>query len=447
MKNKSLILFFASRLLFFFMIFLPCQSFSDSLKDFIKTTLSNSESLRASQYMLKSSEEYRYKLSSGLMPEISIRSGPFAFEIDSKSPPSMQNQSVLEISQTIFDSGRTFSSSQIGTAEYNRSKSQHKINESEIILNAVNVYTNLLFASEDHKLKKKIMQSLEKHLQAIKIRKSLGESTQSDLANAEARWHASVADTIKSESNLSTAKINFLSLSGMEPDLNKITTPKKLPIVPKSLKEALNEAMTYNSKIISSFYQNQSALATSRLALANTLPSLSVKYTTHLDDTSKNAFGGYLYFPIFNKGQNLSEIRKSYFDSKQALHNHQHTVKNVETAITTEWNNLISSNAFVHSTHQAAISAEMALHTTEKEFEMSIATTLAVIDAQNNLLKAQTANLEAKISHIRAVYSLLLEIGNIKMLSDCLDIEKISQDSLKSNLNQKTNKTFLGSRS
>ncbi len=124
-------------------------------------------------------------------------------------------------------------------------------------------------------------------------------------------------------------------------------------------------------------------------------------------------FGIEVSMPIFTGGRSLATIRASQY-VKNTTRLLVHAAQNqVEKEVTTSWHNFQAASGEIEASTKQIKAAEIALDGVRQERELGIRSILDLLDAENELLDARVALIEAERNQIVAAYSLLVSIGGL----------------------------------
>ena len=118
---------------------------------------------------------------------------------------------TLDITQNIFDSGKTSFNIRKVEAEILANRADLFSHEQNILLKTAKTYLNLFEAYEINKLAKNF-EVLSQHLEATKNRFEVGEVTITDLSQAKARLLKANANEIKTRGEIEIEKSNYFFL-------------------------------------------------------------------------------------------------------------------------------------------------------------------------------------------------------------------------------------------
>ncbi|WP_339045189.1 TolC family protein [Candidatus Mesenet endosymbiont of Agriotes lineatus] len=287
----------------------------------------------------------------------------------------------------------------------------------KVLLDAVGAYVKVLTAMGVEDLSKHNKNVLRQHLDMAQKRFAVGEVTKTDVFQAEARLAFAMSEQIKADGNLKIANASYARIVGEEPE--NLLQPTDLPAIPDSLEECLETAKKSNPILKSVFYRHKAADQAVIIALSKSLPSLDILAKIKNVYKSSNQRDYSLSFnvsvPIFQRGMNFAAIDQANFTAKQYIHDYYEAIKNIEEEVITRWENVLTVRSILDSSQEAVKAAEVVVDGIKQEAELSLRTTIDVLDAERELFKAKINLTEAEGNYVISIYNLLFTIGNLNI--------------------------------
>jgi len=401
-------------------IFGTISCYATDVGEVISKAIKNSSKIKSQFYQYKSAEK-QLKSSglAGFLPDISLQ-----YNFDSNF--NLYNQSNLPgkrliLSQRIIDGGGTFATFSRSSHLLKAEKMRFQQLKQEVALNAVKAYVGVLQKTEILKLREhKERVSLE-HLPAMKKRFSLGEVTNAEVLLAKAKFSSSISERVDAEGKLKLANIAYYHLIGEDAD-DLSEANDKLPSVPE-LNECLQLARTNNLSLKAAIYQKRAAGMEVIAESSKWLPFLNLSVNKYFDEKGINlktlsnnvnvVFT--LDVPIFKRGVNAFGVSRAKMDAKKSTYDYYETVKNIEQAVVSAWNNVLTAKAIIKASQEAEKAAALALEGVEQEVNLSLKSTSDLLDTEDALFKARSDLVEAKSNYVISVYNLLFIINSVNL--------------------------------
>ena len=325
----------------------------------------------------------------------------------------------LSGSQNLFDFGRTENrvKSQIATRDADRFNLTET--EQQVLRLAVNAYVEVLRAQERVAISRNNVRVIERELTAAQDRFDVGEVTRTDVAQARARLAEAVSALRQNEGLLGQARRTYVDAIGVAPGSLAPTPP--LPGLPVSLEEAEAIAERSHPRIDTVRRDIKAAEFQTDAEKSDILPTIDLSAAASAQanrgdgqaDTDVFNAGADIIatFPIYNGGVRRSEVRQ-----RQALEAQQRavlfdTTRDVLLEVGLAWEDLRTARAVIVSSQAQIEAARIAFEGVKEEANVGSRTTLDVLDAEQEVLDARLALIDARSDEYIAGYRLLASVG------------------------------------
>lgn len=284
--------------------------------------------------------------------------------------------------------------------------------EQNVLLQAVSAYMGVLRAEAFVSLRENNVRVLTQERQATQDRFDVGEVTRTDVAQAESRLAAAVASLEAARGDFDVAREQFRTAVGRYP--GQLQTPPGLPATAANLAEAVNVAVRTHPDIRQRQREVTVAEIGMRVASGAYLPTISGQVTSQTDSEAqdeRHTLGVRLTQPIYQGGR-LAALERQAITRRDAARSSllQQTLQ-VEENVGNAWARLEAAKATIRATDLQIRAAQIAFDGTREEATLGARTTLDVLDAEQELLDARAARIDAIATEYVAVYSLLSAMG------------------------------------
>jgi outer membrane protein len=259
-------------------------------------------------------------------------------------------------------------------------------------------------------------------LRQTRDRFNVGEVTRTDLAQALTSLEQARAALHQAESNYITAQSVYVQQIGVQPGKLAPASPVDR-FSPTNLAAALQRAASQNPQITAAMYAIDQAIQNVKSLEGALYPSLSVATTlTKSFGSTTNATGletlsgqvlGTLSVPIYQGGSEYAQIRQAKETLGQRRIDLDTARYTVQQAVTQAWGQLEAAKAQIDATIAQVTSSEIALDGVREEARVGQRTTLDVLNAQQTLVQARTALVQAQHDRLVASYTLLSSVGSL----------------------------------
>jgi len=407
--------------------FVPGRSQAESLADVLVAAYRNSNLLDQNRALLRATDEDLVQAHARLLPVIRFITGAQAnarrietrtpgFGVITSSTSSQQLNFSLAVEVPLVDFGRGQLGLQFAREQVLSARAGLVAVEQGVLLRAVQTYLNVISARDTVTLRRSNVDLIQQELRAARERFELGDSTRTDVAIAEARLAAAQSALSAAEGNFAVSREDFNLAVGRYP--NALAAAPRLPRLPGSLEAALDAGRRNHPAIMQAQHQVSAAdllVETARLQRMGTVTgSLSAGAVRNPGTTSSDITGSVTWaVPLYSGGGIVSGERQAIArqDAQRAIL-HQ-TVAQVHQAVAENWAQLAVARAQLSASDTQISAARTAYEAVRAEAEFGSRTTLDVLNAEQELLDAQSNRIFASASVQLASYALLESTGQL----------------------------------
>lgn len=306
--------------------------------------------------------------------------------------------------------------------------------EQEVLLNSVVAYADVVSQQAVVQLAINNQEVLQRELQAARERFEVGDTTRTDVSQAEASLAGATADRLVAEGNLRTAESNFVRFIGVPPD--RLETPDPASGLPGSLERTTLLAETNNPSVIVADFTQRAAQAgidierSAQLPQAGLTASLRSAWNQNassdrIDDASVIA---QIRIPLYQGGAVESRVREARRTATQnAIELEESKRASIATAVSA-WEGLVTARASIQSRIAQVRAAEIALEGVRQEQLVGARTVLDVLNAEQDLLNARVLLVQARRDEVVASYQVLAATGQLTALDLALPVDHYDFD-------------------
>ena len=411
-----------------FSLFIFNSAFAITLYDALNQTFKNNIQLNAERENIKVSEEDINISKSDFKPSLTL-SGSKTIEKTNK----LTNQSggdaaindvdpfttTIKLEQKVLDYGRnlTLQKNIIGL---DLAKANLVKKEQEVFHDAIDAFTNLIFARETLAINSKNLNLLIRQLESDKIRRDRGQITNTDLAQTESSLAGAKAQFAKSKSDLQISKLNYENIIGKLSDPSKLQKNSNAIVnIPKNLNEAINLSKQNNPDLLIAKLDLEKSKKDLNISESDLKPTASLSlqrtYTddlnTTVDEKEQDILKATVSWPFYSGGKKRHTINKNNNLTNRKRLLLDNAIKNNYTNVASAWSSLQSSESFLNSVKVQVKAARVAYEGISAEYERGSRTTLDVIQSNSLLLSAKISLANSEKNYLMAQYNLLKVIG------------------------------------
>lgn len=318
---------------------------------------------------------------------------------------------TLSAEMTLLDFGRSRFGLEI-SRESVRATRQALIDvEQQVLLGAVAAYVDVRLAQEVVALRQSNVRLITQELRAAEARFEVGETTRTDVAIAQARLAASRSSLAAAEGDLMIARESYKAATGAYP--GRLAALPKLPALPRNLEAAQSVARSTHPLILQAQHLVSISDLQVELAKAATKPTVGLGASLGIDQDGNDSqsIGLTLNQTIYAGGRLSALLRQALAGKDRARAGLQQTAVGILQNVGVAWANLAVSAASIQASDEQIRAAQTAFDGVREEAAAGARTTLDVLDAEQELLDARNARLQAEAQRYVGVYQVLSTMG------------------------------------
>ena len=395
----------------------PAQVRAETLTDALIAAYRNSNLLDQNRAVLRAADEGVAEAVSALRPVVAYTlQGAWqrADVVVGGVPAVVEGLSAslaLSAELTIWDGGRRQLGIEIAKESVLATRQALIEVEQNVLLAAVQAYVDVRLAQEIVALRQSNLRLITQELRASQDRFDVGEITRTDVSIAEARLAASRAALAAAEGQLMIAREAYKAATGAYP--GNLAALPRAPSLPRTMEEAQGVARATHPLIRQAQHQVTVADLQVDLAKANRAPTVGLGATLRTDDEDLQSQSlGLTMNQTLYAGGRLSALQRRALAGKDAARaGLQQTAVGVVQNVGVAWANLAVAAASIEASDLQIRAAQAAFDGVREEAAAGTRTTLDVLDAEQELLDARNARLQAEAQRYVAVYQVLATMG------------------------------------
>ncbi len=284
--------------------------------------------------------------------------------------------------------------------------------EQSVLLSSVVGYMGVLRSQAFVTLRENNVRVLTQEKQATEDRFEVGEVTRTDVALAESRLAAAISQLEAARGDLAVSRETFRTAVGRYP--GDLAFPGALPKTAPSVDEAIRIGVRTHPDIRQAQRGVTVAELGMRIAGAAYKPSISASILSQTDSEyqdEEHFLSLDLNQPIYRGGAMAALERQAIAQRDSNRANLLQVTLGVEEQVASAWANFDAATAQIRASELQIRAAQIAFDGTREEATLGARTTLDVLDAEQELLDARAARIDAIATQYVAVYSLLSAMG------------------------------------
>lgn len=355
---------------------------------------------------------------------LNLQGGRGRYE-DSRSISSLDQIRTLRsgsvgITQPLYRGGRTVAATKEAEAKIHAEWAQLINVEQTVLKDAVQAYLDVVRDKAVLELDISNEQVLQRQLEATRDRFRVGEITQTDVAQAEARLARATATRLAAEGTLQSSRVTYERVVGTMPG-NDLVFPPSPANLPQSLPEATEAAMAVNPLVNAAEYTARAAQHGVNRVQGELRPTVNLEGRlsrswdqAYRDSRTEAAeIMVTVNVPLYQQGTVYARLREAkHIAGQRRLESNQAQRTAIESA-TQAWEEWQSTRAQIESFQAQIVAAEVALEGVKREAQVGSRTVLDVLNAEQELVDARVALVRAWRDELQAEYQLLTAVGRM----------------------------------
>jgi len=394
---------------------------AESLADALIAAYRNSNLLEQNQAVLRAADEDVAIAVARLRPvvEYTIQStwsrAESSFFANSPLDSNLTSALQLAASLTIFDFGRNRLGIEIAEASVMATRQALIGVEQRVLLDAVDAYVEVGFRTSIVALRQSNVRLITQELRAATDRFDVGEVTRTDVALAEAALAQARSGLATAQGDLDFARERYKAATGNYP--GRLAGLPRAPATANSLDAARAVGLRTHPDILQSQFLVKVTDLQAGLAEAQMQPTVTGSVQgRRVFTTPTDGLGSFSTSLTFNQtlyagGELSARFRKALQQKDQARAGLQQAGVVVSENVGRAWTTIDVSRASIASGDEQIRAAQVAFDGVREEAALGARTTLDVLDAEQNLLDARAARLDAEANLYVGVYQLLATMG------------------------------------
>ena len=414
-----------------------------TLKESLEIGLQNSKDLKISRAKLSNADSKLTEISSQFLPQFKLSGNytrlsdnipPFEVTVPISPKPIRISDPILNnytfkfgFTQPLFTGFKLLSLRSSAKLNLQATEHEYSKEENEAAFNIYNAYWNYYKADEVSKLIGQTLQQMEQHLRDTRSFYENGLLSKNDLLKLEVQYSNTKLMMIEADNNLNLARIAFNKAIGID-----LTSQTKVSATEQSstsdkyqLKEIISEASNNRMELKSLSYRVEASKEGITAAQSNWFPSVYLTGSYYYSNPNprfqpaKNEFnsnwdlGVTLSWDVWNWGLNSSQVSQAEQTKVQLETNLDQLKENIQMEVYANYLNLAKTEEKVKVNKEALNQALENYRITTEKYNVQLATSTDLIDAENSKLQAETNLKTAEVDYQIAIVRLNKSLGRV----------------------------------
>lgn len=410
--------------------FLCCAPASaDTLKEALAKAYVDNPTLEAARAQLRATDENVPIQRAAGLPNLANNTTFTEFLLQPQASfiaPARAVSSNIELTVPLYQGGAVRNGIQAAESRVDAGRADLRGTESTVFNQVVAAYMDVIQNEAIVGLSANNVEVLRITFEATSDRFEIGDTTRTDVAQAESRLAVARGELQSAQSNLIAARENYIELVGAAPQ--DLQPPPPLPGLPGDVDSAVVVALESNPDLLAAYERAAAAGYDIEVAGAGRLPTLetftSGSYQNFLG-TLGSFFGGgppdqvnigaqaglRLRLPLFQGGRVAAQQRQASATAEATLEQAVGTERAIIAAVRAAYASWRAANGIVASSQSAVDAATIGLEGVRAENTVGNRTIIEILNAQQELLVAQVQLVTARRNAYVAGFTLLATMG------------------------------------
>ena len=290
--------------------------------------------------------------------------------------------------------------------------------EQQVLLRAVTAFLNVRSLREFVSLRLNNTRLLSQELRAAEDRFEVGEVTRTDVAQAESRLADAQSGLATARGDLQQAIAEYIAVVGNTP--GDLVQPPALPQLEPNIDVARTRALQVHPDLESARHQVSAAELNILRAKATIQPTISAIGSLSLqddlsasNDSTVGSIGVLLRGPIYQGGAISSDVRRAIAIRDAQRGNLIVVQRRISQDVSNSYAALSARRASLSSSEERIRAARIAFDGVREEATLGARTTLDVLDAEQEVLDAETQRISDEANLYVAAYAVLQSTGRL----------------------------------
>ncbi|WP_367714467.1 TolC family outer membrane protein [Nitratireductor sp. GISD-1A_MAKvit] len=398
----------------------PVVSSAETLMGALAKAYQNNSTLNAQRAGVRVTDEDVAIAKSGMRPRIQ---GTASLSLTHNDGTDIRTGRFgIALTQPIFDGFQTRNNVQAAEASVRAANEALRNQELDTLFNAASAYMDVIRDRQIAALRAQNLEFLEEQVRSARSRFEVGEGTRTDVAQAQARRQAAMAQLSAARAAVTSSSAVYRQLIGDAPkNLKAARAPTKL--LPNSLDSALALGLSEHPVIKARQHQIDVASFRVKSSEGAFLPqvsgsvSLEHSYQSSTPGGSGSgesaSIGLNLTVPIYQGGQASAQVRKNKESLGQTRINLDVSRDQVRAAVVSAWSQYQAARESLAANRELVQAAQLALNGVVEERNVGQRTTLDVLNAQADVIDARINQVSAERDIVVASFAILSATGRL----------------------------------
>jgi outer membrane protein TolC len=327
----------------------------------------------------------------------------------------------IEAKQVLFAGGALYNNYLIAKNDYLVSEQDRQKFIRILKLTVIDTYYGVIKARQQRELAKSNVATVKSHLDVANAFFNQGMIPKNDLLEAQVKYAQSEELLITAENavKITEANLNILLQRNL---MEEVNIDSEIPItsIDLTFDQSLAAAMESRQEIKTAKLQVENSSKGINLARSTFMPSVAATYTyertgedPNTDDYNTWKAGLGLTWNLFSGGSSYWNYNKAKYMNSKAGYLLESLKNQVTLEVKNSCLNIEEATSRLQVAEKTIAQAEELARIQKDRYNLQVATTTDVLDAQTLLIQAKNNYLTARADHARAIAALKASMGTL----------------------------------
>ncbi|KPF92728.1 hypothetical protein IP81_05945 [Novosphingobium sp. AAP83] len=349
-----------------------------------------------------------------------LRQNPLSFVILDRAM-----SADLNVGVPVYSGGSVKNAIRAAKTRVEAGQEDLRATETGVFSQVVAAYMDVIRDSAVVGLSRNNVDVLEVNFKATGDRFEIGDVTRTDVAQSDSRLALARGDLRNAEVNLINSRERYIQIVGKAPV--DLAPPPPLPGLPATADDAVNFALENNPDLLAARERSKAAGYDVKIANAAKLPTVSLSTQGSYQDTTGilAVAGGQSFaqrvttaqagvsvsIPLFQGGAPAAQTRQAQARESATLEQEIGVEREVIASVRSSFASWSAANEIIAMNQTAVDAAALSLEGVRAENTVGNRTILNILDAEQELLRAQVQLVTARRNAYVAGFNLLAAMG------------------------------------
>ncbi len=346
------------------------------------------------------------------------------FDRTGLDPATSSNGVTLSANQTLFAGGRVRNSVRAARASVRAAEASFGAGVEDTTFEIISGYYDVIRKEEQSIALGQSLETLREQEAAARKSFDLGRATKTDVVLIEAQRADVEARLSSVRAQAGSARLNFQALTGIV--LEKFILPESPPTYPDNVDRLIEITWAANQSLKAADAAIEAGEAEVRSVQGQRLPSVEVAGTLSYaegnliqnDSIESASVQLRLSMPLFTGGRISSEVRQAKAELRSNRFSQADLNRRLEAAVRASYGEALAATLSRLSAATQIQASATAFEGVNIEYDLGKRTTIDVLNAEDDLLSARFAAVDARIVEDLSIYNLLRLTGTLAVYFD-----------------------------